>query len=57
MALSAVLVFLPTLLGIGLSQDDFFFGESLTFMSPQRQKDGTFQVGFGISVLICYLAK
>jgi len=49
MAFRAILVFLPTLLGIALSQSPGFYGNSLSFMSPQKKKDGTVQVGFGIS--------
>lgn len=51
MAFRAILVFLPTLLGIALSQspNQSFYGNSLSFMSPQKKKDGTVQVGFGIN--------
>ena len=43
MAKRAILMLLPTLLGIALTQENFY-GESLSFRSLQKKKDGTVQV-------------
>ncbi|XP_030232055.1 uncharacterized protein LOC115558259 [Gadus morhua] len=45
MAKRAILMLLPTLLGIALTQENFY-GESLSFRSLQKKKDGTVQVSF-----------